>query len=329
MKIFFAAIAFCATLLLRTQAVPLETPAPPSLIRPWPVAVAYATTHQISIDGIDGVASSEIGRAGDSITVLTTFRAGSIREQWLTELMIATPSAKESADNPPQSMTFKSPASGRSYQFGTGAKLAIDIRTVGPFVEGRDSLVVEKRGRVYIGPELLGIGLDKSCRTSVKQMEEQGSVAQTDRSSSVKPKPIISSESEEKETYGAVYSLVEFLRVVIASPELFDILWRVADKPSAWSIIKHGGSVGIGIDTNGNPTVVDPANWALPEFAHYRFPIVIGLNEKPALRCTLVVTSPRPPLLTCAGIVGISAEPAENSNKRLEICIIAAHRSSL
>jgi glutamine amidotransferase PdxT len=38
---------------------------------------------------------------------------------------------------------------------------------------------------------------------------------------------------------------------------------------------------------------------------------------------------PRCALLTCAGIIGIAAEPAENSNKLLEILIVAAHRSFL
>jgi hypothetical protein len=159
-------------------------------------------------------------------------------------------------------------------------------------------------------------------------MAEQASVALASGSPNAKQNPVVSSEAEEYEAYGAAYSLAEFLKVVLSSSELVDILWRVADKPSAWSIIKHGGSVAVGIRSNEDPAVVDSASWALPRNALYRFPIVIDLNEKPALRCTLVVTDPHPPLLTCAGIIGIAAEPAENSDKRLEIRVVAAHRAA-
>jgi hypothetical protein len=74
--------------------------------------------------------------------------------------------------------------------------------------------------------------------------------------------------------------------------------------------------------------VVTSAGWARPGDSLYRFPVVIDLNGKPALRCTLIVNSPRPPLLTCAGIVGVAAEPAESSDKRIEIRVVSARRSA-
>jgi hypothetical protein len=56
--------------------------------------------HQISLDGIDLADSQKVGQAGDSITVLATFRTCGTREQWLTELKIARPTAKEIAAEP-------------------------------------------------------------------------------------------------------------------------------------------------------------------------------------------------------------------------------------
>ncbi|MGA7726271.1 MAG: hypothetical protein WCA95_13430 [Opitutaceae bacterium] len=314
--------------ILSVDAASLQSPSPPSIIPPWPAVIAYASAHQISLDGIDLADSQKVGQAGGSITVLATFRTCGTREQWLTELKIAVPTAKEIADNPPQTVTFKSPASGRTFQYGSGAKLAIDIRTVGPFVDGRNAIVTEKNGRAYIGPDLLGLGLDRYCRTSIDQDAEQASAARAKGSSNLKHDPAIPPEAEEREAYGAAYSLAEFLKVILSRPELVDILWSVADKPSAWSIVMHGGNIAVGITSDEDPAVADSASWALPGHALFRFPVVIHLNGIPALRCALIVTSPRPPLLACAGIVGIAAEPAENSDRRLEIRVVAAHRSA-
>ncbi len=328
MKSVLSTFALSTFLALSVSAASLHSPSSPSLIPPWPAVIAYASAHRISLDGIDGADSSGNGRTGDSITVLATFQSGLTREQWLTELHIATPTSKESADNPPQTVTFKSPTSGRTFQYATGTKLAIDIRTVGPFVDGQITPVTEKQGRAFIGPDLLGLGLDRTCRTTVRQIAEKASATRANGSPNAEQDPVVSSDAEEKEAYGAAYSLAEFLKVVLSSPELVDILWRIADKPSAWSVIRNGGSVAVGINSDEDPAAVDSARWALPGYTLFRFPVVIRLNQKPALRCALIVTSPRPPLLTCAGIVGIAAEPAENSEKRLEIRVVAAHRSA-
>lgn len=329
MKSALTAVALSFFLLSSLSAGSLKSPSPPSLIPPWPAVIAYASAHRFSFEGIHGADSSEAGQARDSITVLVTFYSGETREQWIAELHISTPTAKENADNPPQTVTFKSPASGRTFQFGSGAKLAIDIRTAGPFVYGQNADVTEKQGRAYIGPDLLGLGLDRFCSTSIKQATEQASAARAKGTPNAKQDQVIPSEAEEREAYGAAYSLAEFLKVILSSPELVDILWRVADKPSAWSIIKNGGSIAVGINSDEDPALADSASWALPGYSVFRFPVVIALNQKPALRCALIVTSPRPPLLPCAGIVAIAAEPAGNSDKRLEIRVVAARHSSL
>ena len=72
----------------------------------------------------------------------------------------------------------------------------------------------------------------------------------------------------------------------------------------------------------------DPAGWVLPGLALYQLPVAVELNSTPALHCTLLVTSPQSPLLTCAGIVGIAAEPPGKKDKRLDVRIIAAHRAT-
>jgi hypothetical protein len=277
---------------------------------------------------------------------LVTFREGSRSKQWLTEFRIAMPTKKEIADNPQRTVTL-STENGHTYRFGTGVPLALDIHTVGPFTEGQKLPEIEKHARVFISPDFLGLGLERSCRAMIKWRAKESSTERTKRepkgamirlgveeasavstkdTSASGPKTAILSEEDERDLSGSGPALVGFFEGVQNTPGLREILWEIADKPSIWSVIKHGGKVNASLKSGSDFALVEPAGWVLPGLSLSRFPINIALNETPTLRCTLLVTSPRPPLLTCAGIIGIAAEPPGNSDKRLDIRIIAAHR---
>jgi hypothetical protein len=57
----------------------------------------------------------------------------------------------------------------------------------------------------------------------------------------------------------------------------------------------------------------------------YGFPFVLEVNDKPALSCNLAVVSARPPLLTCAGIIGIAAQSPDGKGPHLMVQLMAAH----
>jgi hypothetical protein len=95
--------------------------------------------------------------------------------------------------------------------------------------------------------------------------------------------------------------------------------------PSAWSLLRNVGikSVGFRFGKGMAPTAATP--WALPETAPaYLFPLILDLNEQPALNLTFVVTNPDPPLLACAGVVGLLAENPADLEKYLTLRIVSA-----
>ena len=46
----------------------------------------------------------------------------------------------------------------------------------------------------------------------------------------------------------------------------------------------------------------------------YEIPIILLLNKHPSLNITMIVTAPRPPLLTSAGILGVLGEKPGKSD---------------
>jgi hypothetical protein len=312
---------FCAALTLPAHAAPLLAPEPPVAIAPFANVVAYAATHQIAIAGLDLADAAGVVRPGDSLTALVSFREGNRSKQWLIQFQVAVPTAQEIKDHPPLGMWTKSNTSGRTYQFGAGTPLALDIRTVGPFVEGKNPPSTEKSTRAFISPDFLELGLDRGCQSLVKWSAEQ---ALAKAGKGPPPPPFVLSEAEERIFCGSFPALVTFFQGVQNTPGLREILYEIADKPSLWSIAKRGGKVEPGLSFGEEVAAVEPAGWLPSGLPFFRSSLMVDLNEQRALRCVLLVTTPRPPLLTTAGIVGIAAEPPDNKNKRLDVRIVAA-----
>ena len=327
MKLLFALVVLGAVLSLSAKdVVPAKPLALPVIIPPLPAVVAYAAAQQVAIDGIEATEANVAARMGDSITALVAFREGRRSKQWLVQFRIATPTEKEIADHPPMVLWMNSNTSGRKYEFGSGRVLALDIRTAGPFLEGQNPPETEKYGRTFISPDLLGMGLDGSCRAILKYTAAQAAASPAGAAGGAAP--IVLSEEEERAAMGFVPALIAFFQGVQATPGLREILWEIAEKPSVWSIIKRGGKVDTNLNCNQVPAEADPTGWVLPGSALYQLPLAVELNSTPALNCMLLVTSSKPPLMTCAGIVGISAEPPGRKDKRLDVRIIAAHRAT-
>jgi hypothetical protein len=56
--------------------------------------------------------------------------------------------------------------------------------------------------------------------------------------------------------------------------------------------------------------------------------MTLSLNRHPSLDLTLVVTAPRSPLLSCAGVLGLLAEKPGDKNIYLNLRILSARRSA-
>ena len=67
-----------------------------------------------------------------------------------------------------------------------------------------------------------------------------------------------------------------------------------------------------------------PANWGMPGDSHiFTLPLLVELNQQPALSATLIVTDPRPSLLACGGIVGFVAQNPNDDQNYLTLRVIS------
>src|SRR5207302_4089681 len=111
--------------------------------------------------------------------------------------------------------------------------------------------------------------------------------------------------SKQRALAGVFLALMSYLELVQQTPHLDSIFEKVVDSPSLWSVVRHVGvSATLVMDTEH----IQPANTAdwnlLTPLVGYDLPMALRLNDKPALKVTLVVVPPRPPFLTCGGIIG-------------------------
>lgn len=296
---------------------PQRLPAPSPL---RPEVAAYAAAQGIRTDGISAPAESATGAVGDAITAVITYFEGRQSRQWLTTFEIAASTDEERQRKYSSSSTFT--VNGHVYTYSTTAGFPLAIRTAGPFLPGKRAPEGEEYARTVIGPEMLGLGLDRGVRALLPVMQ---TVAVNKRGGQAEL-PVMTAEDER--AFGGLFvALTFFFNSVQATPGLRDILWDVVDKPSLWSIAKNLG-IHAGLTFGDDLGPAETTGWARVEHALYRLPFMLNLNGTPALDCTLFVTTPKPPLLTSAGIVGMLAHTPGKPDRKLEIRVIAAYRAS-
>jgi hypothetical protein len=122
-------------------------------------------------------------------------------------------------------------------------------------------------------------------------------------------------------------ALIEFFSVVQNTPGLKQILAEMLDKASlGWSFLSSFGKLEPDItpDLSGLGMIVDTGAWGRSLGPVYRCPLHVALNKKRVLESELWVTSPRPPLLNSAGILGMVVRSTAYKDKLLIMRIIAA-----
>jgi hypothetical protein len=301
-----------------------------------PIVASFGREHKFPLDGIRLLDSTGPARVGDTVTVLITMRKSMVTKQWLAQFTIAEPTEKERAANPPRGFTLHAD-SGRTFQFSATASLALDIRIAGPFSPTTQPPSAEQHARTLISPDFLSLGLDEACRTMLALKESRRAKnAPAESPSSSAPvsgtnpqskNPSTLSEGEERAMLGFAPALVAFLEGIQKTPGLREILWEMIEKPSVWSVIKHRGRVDMTLNIDSDAIAsVEKIPWVPAGPAVFRMSPNIMLNQQPAIYCSLFVTTPQPPLLTTAGIVGLVATSPGSKPRRLDIQIVDAHR---
>lgn len=309
-------------------------------VAPFPDVVAMAQTNEIPIQGIDSLGEPGKLEVGDSFTALIThFQKGIPHQQWLLYLQAVEPDSKiEGNTNHSQPMVLYTSAGSR--QEFVSEPAPVTLRTIGPFNEpGKKHLkAADERARFTLNKGFLGLGLDRTASSVLKMSPVKTNMpffvssAKFSDAQIVDGRKVVAARGitpdDERALAGSIPALTSYFSVVQETKGLGDIMESVVDAPSLWSVIKHNGvSADIGFDTKRFASV-NPEPWGVSTGPlTYDFAVNLHLNNHLAAYVTFVVTTPRPPLLTCGGIIGFLVENPNDPGNFLTLRIVSARKA--
>ena len=311
-------------------------------VAPCASLVAAAQANSIPLEQIDPATEEDRLNPGDSISALITLFEKGRHKQWLVYLEVVAPTAEESAQKPRPPMVLYSSYGGT--QACVSAPAFVVVRTFGPFANAdkprKPAKAPEKGARFELNQGFLSLGLHEAA--AAFQSLEQGSIRGNwwvrqkpfNEAELAKGRALAArlqlTEDRERAMIGAVPAMLSYFEVVRNSPGLSDIFFEVVDLPSAWSLLRNAGIRNVGLRFDKGAGQTEATSWGLPESAPARhFPMVLDLNDQRALNLRFVVTSPDPPLLACAGVIGMLAEHPTDKDKYLTLRIVSARRFAL
>jgi hypothetical protein len=288
-----------------------------------PALVSAANLNHIPIEGMDAWSGANTLRPGDSATVLVTFVQKKKHTQWLLYVEAATPDPAK-ATNKPATFVVGS-AFGPPMKFKS-RPYPVKLRMFGPFAaagSARQPKWKETDAQFSLNEDFLGLGLDQAAALLYRWSK----VTNFNKGLTSKALRAMNPTPEEQRALCAIFpALISYFNIVEHTEGLEDLLRKLIELPSLWSIIRHRGvemTLTFGDGVLPSPAV--PADWNLePSAPAYYFPWLLRLNGEPALNITLVTTSPRPPLLICGGVVGVLAEKIGDEETYMTLRVISA-----
>jgi hypothetical protein len=303
--------------------VPAKVPPKLNPIPACSALITAANLNHIPIEGMDSASGTNGLRPGDSATVLLTFVQKAKQTQWLLHVEAAAPDPAKPAVKPSRFVVQS--------KFGPPMKfksqpVPVKLRMLGPFGAAGFTKPPKPEDRIekfLLNEGFLALGLDQAAALLHRwcQTTNFDKAATSEALLAMKP-----TEAEQRSLCATFPALFSYFNIVQHTEGLESLLRKLIELPSLWSIIRHGGvkadfSFGNGV----SPSPANPSDWNLPASElSYHFPWLLRLNDEPALKITLVVTSPRPPLLICGGVVGVLAEKIGDDGTFMTLRVISA-----
>lgn len=307
-----------------------ETPAP------LPEVATYAERTGIALNGFDSPQSREI-QPGDKVVLLVSLNEKTDLTQWLVEVEVAELNAEEKKYKLPESALYSS--TGQKHVFRV-TPVAFTLRTHGPIERGTSLHKIKtKTARALTNADSLRLGFDQACE-ALLHIHEVKLARQDERTlglqfrntpfSDAETAPIRAyaeelgvTPAQERALVAASPAISSFFNLAQSTPGLRDIVFKIINLPSAWSLVKSGGKLAPDLNFIGTRVrrmdVPGPGN--RPRLL---FPVSLDLNKQPALNCLLAVTSTEPPLTTVAGILELYAFPPDNDSRFAVIQVLSA-----
>ena len=310
-------------------------------IPPCPALLAAAQTNGIPLEGIAPPTPGGSLLPGDSVTALIAlFEKGARQTQWLLHLQAVAPDAKEQSAKPSPPMVMYT-TTGQKLEFASSPAF-VTLHALGPFIEPgarrKSPKTLDQSAHFALNQDFLGLGLDKATTVilrlnDVKQPGMKGFFSVAGKSFSdaeVRAGRKLAdtlklTDDEQRALAGLGPALMSYFSIVQQTSGLEEILFKILDLPSLWSVLRHGGVKTFFRVDSKNVMLGDAAGWGLSTNAPlYHLPLILELNDQPALNITLAVTLPQPPLLACAGVVGMIAAKPGDKERHLAVRIVSA-----
>jgi hypothetical protein len=296
-------------------------------LNPIPVCSNLVTAANLNHIPMTGMSPPSGGtnalHPGDSATVLLSFVQKAKQTQWLLQVEATAPDPGKPAAKPSRFVVQS--------KFGPPMKfksqpVPVNLRMLGPFGAAgftKPPKPEDRTEKFLLNEGFLALGLDQAAAL----LHRWGQTTNFDKAATSEALLAMNpTEAEQRALCAAFPALFSYFNIVQHTEGLESLLRKLIELPSLWSIIRHGGikadfSFGNGV----SPSPADPADWNPPSSDPlYHFPWLLRLNDQPALKITLVVTSPRPPLLICGGVVGVLAEKIGDEETYMTLRIISA-----
>lgn len=321
-------------------------PSPPEFRRlpPLPVVEQAANAAKIPLTGWREAAGRDVLRIGDAVIALVSVSEGQNLEQRILVLESAAPNAVMTKKQPGDRQARLYSSSGYEFVFGS-ERIEMEVTMVGPLKAadaGKKAATAPavQRRRIGVAGDYLSLGLDRIPATALRVRAAKAADSSLPTGAlNIAPAPFPAektgparavaekvgiTEADERALAGSVLSLVEFFQITAQTPGLQDVLKSVLDVPW-WSILRSGGKMPqISFDALPGHRELVAGDWGLPaDTKIYSYPLLLNLNDKPALLFQLAVVAPRPPLRVSAGIVGLAAGRPNGKGPVLTLQVVA------
>ena len=303
---------------------------------PLPGVIALAAAQHIPLHGIDAPLATPTLAPGDRITALFTLTDAGQVKQWLAEVTIVPLAEKERGAKPRYSVIY----SGDGNEFHLDSPpVAYALRMFGPVL--REPAPTGdwpvKQARFTLDEDFLSFGFDRMCDLALR-LRERGEEIRLGFTTGPFPPDQIAwgkawaartgfTRDDEMTCAKQSFATVEFLMLADRTPGFREILTAAVKKPSLWTAIRRM-NFGLFFRYDWKRlTRADGAGYGV-EDPVYTLPFALTVFGTHVANGAWVVTAARPPLLACAGVIGLIVEPPDRPGRRLEMRVIAAQNAA-